>query len=45
MQEVKIPAERVRWLPVRHRQGFWTALIDIENGEPVAWVAFDPYGD
>ncbi len=45
MKEVKIPAERVRWLPVRHRLGFWTALVDIGNGEPIAWVAFDPYGD
>ena len=26
----------VRWLPVHHRLGFWTALIDIENGKPVA---------
>lgn len=40
-----IPAERVRWLPVRHRQGFWTVLIDNENGRPVAYVPFDPYGD
>ena len=45
MRELTIPADRVRWLPVHHRLGFWTALIDIEDGEPVAWVAFDPYGD
>jgi hypothetical protein len=45
MGEVDIPQERVRWLPVRHRQGFWTALIDTENGRPVAYVPFDPYGD
>ena len=45
MRELPIPAERVRWLPVRHRQGFWTALIDNEDGRPVAYVAFDPYGD
>lgn len=45
MRRLPIPAERVRWLPVHHRQGFWTALIDNDDGKPVAYVAFDPYGD
>jgi hypothetical protein len=45
LRELEIPAERVRWLPVHHRQGFWTALIDYDNGRPVGYVAFDPYGD
>jgi len=45
MRKLPIPAERVRWLPVHHRLGFWTALIDVDDGKPVAWVAFDPYGD
>jgi len=40
-----VPPERVRWLPVRHRRGFWTALIDTETGKPLHYVAFDPYGD
>jgi hypothetical protein len=44
MRDVKIPAERVRWLPVHHRRGFWTVLIDTDDGEPVGYVAFDPYG-
>jgi len=39
-----LPAERVRWLPVHHRMGFWTALIDTQDGRPIDWVAFDPYG-
>ncbi|HEY6123813.1 MAG TPA: TfpX/TfpZ family type IV pilin accessory protein [Steroidobacteraceae bacterium] len=43
MHEVSIPAERVRWLPVHHRKGFWTALIDIDDGKPVAYFDFDPY--
>jgi len=43
MRKVRIPAERVRWLPVHHLKGFWTALIDIEDGKPVAYVNFDPY--
>ena len=38
-----VPAARVRWLPVHHRKGFWTALIDTENGKPLAYVDFDPY--
>jgi hypothetical protein len=38
-----IPAERLRWLPVRHREGFWTALIDTADGRPVEYVAVDPY--
>jgi len=38
-----VPAQRVRWLPVHHRKGFWTVLIDIENGKPLEYVDFDPY--
>ncbi len=40
-----IPAERLLWLPVHHRKGFWTALIDQQTGMPVRYVALDPYGD
>ncbi|HEU5136028.1 MAG TPA: TfpX/TfpZ family type IV pilin accessory protein [Steroidobacteraceae bacterium] len=43
MRDVAIPAERVRWLPVHHRKGFWTALIDNDDGKPVAYFDFDPY--
>jgi hypothetical protein len=41
--ESGIPRERLAWLPVRHRNGFWTALIDTADGKPVAWAAVDPY--
>lgn len=44
MREITVPAERVRWLPVHHFRGFWTALIDMDNGKPIAYVDFDPYG-
>ena len=44
-QSIDVPAERLRWLPVRHRKGFWTALIDTDNGRPLRYVAVDPYGD
>ena len=40
-----IPAERLRWLPVSHRNGFSTALIDTETGKPVRYVEVDPYGE
>ena len=36
-------AERLRWLPVITRNGFWTAIIDTRTGLPVGWLAFDPY--
>ena len=38
-----VPVERLRWLPVRHMKGFWTALVDTDTGEPVAWIPLDPY--
>jgi hypothetical protein len=38
-----VPADRVRWLPVHHREKFWTVLIDTENGKPLTYVDFDPY--
>jgi len=44
-QDLRVPAERLRWLPVRHRKGFWTALIDTDDARPVRYVAVDPYGD
>ena len=34
-----------RWLPVRHRNGFWTALVDPANDRPLRYVPVDPYGD
>lgn len=40
---VTVPAARVRWLPVSHSKGFWTVLIDTENGKPLTYVDFDPY--
>lgn len=43
LARIGIPASRVRWLPVHHFRGFWTALIDERDGRPVAWVDFDPF--
>jgi hypothetical protein len=44
VREAGIPAQRLRWLPVRHRKGFWTALIDEQTGMPVSYAPVDPYG-
>jgi hypothetical protein len=38
-----LPRERLRWVPVRHRKGFWTALVDLDTGRPVAYFDLDPY--
>lgn len=40
---VNVPRDRLRWLPARHRKGFWTAWIDTDTGRPVGYFAFDPY--
>ena len=42
MKEIKLPRERVRWLGAHHQRGFWTALIDAENGKPLTYIDFDP---
>lgn len=38
-------ADRAIWLPVHHRNGFWTALVDPADGRPLRYVAVDPYGE
>ena len=43
IREVDVPPERLRWLPVHHRRGFWTAIIDNEDGRPKAYLPIDPY--
>jgi hypothetical protein len=30
-------------VPIRHRQGFWTAILDAATGKPVAYIDLDPY--
>jgi hypothetical protein len=45
LRKLETPPDRVRWLPVHHRAGFWTALIDTQDGKPVGYVPMDPYGD
>jgi hypothetical protein len=40
-----IPEEFLRWLPVQHAKGFWTAVIDSRTGFPVSYIDLDPYDD
>lgn len=41
--QLKTRAEDLVWLPVKYRQGFWTALLDPKTGRPVDWLPLDPY--
>jgi hypothetical protein len=41
--ETGLPAERLRFLPLRHHDVFWTALIDAQTGRPRGYFDFDPY--
>jgi len=45
VSEAGIPRDAARWLPVHHRQGFWTAIIDPVSGRPLSYAAVDPYGE
>ena len=36
------PKSSVR-LPVKHKNGFWTVLLDAERRHPVDWLPVDPY--
>jgi hypothetical protein len=42
LRDVSVPAAQLRWLPVHHLKGFWTALVG-DDGKPVAYFDFDPY--
>jgi hypothetical protein len=41
--QLQIPIDKLVWVPVRHRKGFWTALLDPDTGRPVSWLPLDPY--
>ena len=40
--QLQIPVEKLTWLRVKHRKGFWTALLDPDTGRPVRWLPVDP---
>jgi hypothetical protein len=41
--ELEVPLERLVWMPVMHKSGFWTVLLDSDTGQPVSWLPVDPY--
>jgi hypothetical protein len=41
--QLQVPTEKLVWLPVKHRRGFWTALVDPVTGRPLQWLPLDPY--
>lgn len=43
LEDISVPHEHLRWVPISTRNGFWTAIIDTRNGLPVGWLDYDPY--
>jgi hypothetical protein len=41
--QLQVPVERLVWMPVMHKNGFWTVLLDSDTGQPVSWLPVDPY--
>lgn len=41
--QLQVPVEKLVWLPVKHRSGFWTVLLDADTQRPVHWLPIDPY--
>jgi len=41
--DIKLPAERIHWVPAHNSKRFLTALIDVDSGKPVGYVDLDPY--
>jgi hypothetical protein len=41
LAELKLPRERLRWLPVRTPKGYWTALLDAETARPLTYIPID----
>ena len=40
--QLQTSVEKLVWVPVKHRNGFWTALLDRDTGRPVGWLPLDP---
>lgn len=41
--QLHVPVEQLVWMPVMHKSGFWTVLVDSNTGQPVSWLPIDPY--
>ena len=44
VRDAGLDPQVARWLPVHHRAGFATAIIDESTGRPLSYAAVDPYG-
>jgi hypothetical protein len=42
-EHLNVPEEQLRWLPVRSPKGFWTALLDAQTAQLLAYIPVDPY--
>jgi len=42
-ENLPLPEEQLRWLPVRSPKGFWTALVDARTARLLAYIPVDPY--
>ena len=42
-EQAGLPGAKSGWMPLRYHDKFWTALIEIETGKPVAYFDLDPY--
>ncbi len=43
VREANRDAAQLGWLPVKHRTGFWTVLVDRKTGQPLSYINLDPY--
>jgi hypothetical protein len=42
-QDLHVTEDGLRWLPVSYGRGFWTALIDAQSAQPLAYLPIDPF--
>lgn len=42
-EKLDIPEQRLRWLPVRSPKGYWTALLDAQTAQLLAYIPVDPF--
>jgi hypothetical protein len=40
---LRLPDDRLRWLPIRGTRSFWTVLVGADTGEVLAYLPIDPY--
>lgn len=42
-EELAIPRDKIRWLPVRSPKAYWTVLLDADTARVLAYVPVDPW--